>query len=341
MDPVLIKCAHVLTTLSLVATFITLVIYKAFHRLKNFFFMLGIFLILCDLPLLLSSYYLTIMDDRPCKIIGPLREFSSISVMFWNAIMMWTLFKTVRFNLDEDYLHSYKARFLLLGYGLPIIISTILIYACPYKAHYLFCWIEYEDDTYEKVLFWAVFGIPLAISVIISTQYYIRTFIYLRKFDIQQISGEFYAFALYPIVLLSCNAFSVIDRLYSTLFPDEEVPLWIVNVHVLTRQAQCLLNCLVFIFNPTVRRQMSRALRRCCKKRKAHGQDQDIDHDEQLDSNEDNEDSDRDSIPYHEQTEMSGSQKLQMRRFTESYDKCSIFFEKRTGSKGSFHSVIY
>lgn len=327
----IIKWSLICTTFSVVFIAISLFVYFLLRkRIGNFFINLGVYLLICDLPMLLSSYYIYTdtdsISDTSCNVLGVLREFSSVSCMFWNSLMMWTVYKTIRYNLDESYLVSKKFLFMLIGYGVPLTLSIIPIFFHEYKSYFIYCWIDVTPGVFsQEVLFTLAFAVPLLVSLFLSFMYYIRTFLYMRQFDIEEISGEFYALSLFPIVLMTCNTASIIDRMYDTYIDSDGVE-WLGYLHVIMRQSQAFFNCLVFLLNPKVLYEIKR---KCTRRNRAADIDSEsVDSAENLDSDEES-DSGGGNVYFREPPEGAEMQKLHKKRFNESYKKLSKMFDIR------------
>lgn len=254
------QAGYICSIVSLVTITITLfLLFLIRKRFFNFFYSLGVYLLIADLPIIVTSFHdpsnLDPSNTLYCNIIGPLRVYSNISVAVWNLLIIWTVFFTVKHNLVEEDLRIYLPRFLALGYLLPWIFAILPIFIVGYEKKFTSCWIGTSTHPWATQLinaacYWGIILLCLILVVIVS----IWTVRFLLRFEIHEISGEFYALGLYPVVFILCNAADVFDRVYISF--GAEAIVWIAYTHVVMRQLQGFFHGMVFMLNPRVRSEI-------------------------------------------------------------------------------------
>ena len=252
------RASVICSIISLVTTALVLLTYYLIRKkVANFFYNLGICLLLADIPLLVTSVLDAEALSEPvfCNIIGPLRVYSNTSIAIWNVLICWTVHSTIKDNLSEDDLQGYRRRFLLIGFVLPIVFGVLPFATEGYIETFTSCWISTKARQWEQFLMNAIcYWVPILGCLTYVAVITFRVIKFLKKFAISEVSGEFYALGLYPVVFLLCNMADIFDRVYITLGMD--LIVWIAYTHVIMRQLQCFFYGVVFLFNPRVREEI-------------------------------------------------------------------------------------
>src|SRR5438067_1846720 len=113
-------------------------------RVPSFFARLTIYLLIADIPLLISSFFgipvAATVSTMHCDLMSFTLQFSNLSTSFWNLIIIWTVYHTVRYSLMEEELDAYRKKFLVISYLIPTVIALI-----PIVVHWgtsSSCWIN-------------------------------------------------------------------------------------------------------------------------------------------------------------------------------------------------------
>lgn len=257
----------VLSLISVLVASLVFIIIKG--RVSTFFAKLSLYLVLADVPFLVTSFF-GIPVTSPtsmfhCGTASVTLQFSNLSTIFWNIIIIWTVFHTVRYSLQEEDLLSYKKKFLALSYLVPIIIAVIPLFV--HLGTKSSCWVELSSEmTPEYYIYNGFYLFSFIVGSLFILGYYIRLVVFLREFTIEEVSGEFYKLMVFPIILLIVNAPDATNRVLRIFF-DINVAPWVVTTQILLRQSQALCNSIIFLLSPRVRSGIRRYLRSRRRKR--------------------------------------------------------------------------
>ena len=254
---------------TLLSSIFMIVILSSYFFLRkrglNFFFELGVLVIIAYIPLILSSFVISNSEGTLCNIFGPLRVYSNISLVFWIGIFARTVQVTVKKNLEERDLTPWKLNYLLIGFVPGVLSAVVPFTGGGYALINDYCWINLSinEDFYDWFLMLGFYILPKIIGIIVVIAFVIDTLLYLRKFTICRTSPEFRLLVIYPIIFVLSNPVDLFVRVYSTAL-RQTVPSWLTLVYILLRQLQGFFYCLVFALSPKFRV----GTRRLCKRKK-------------------------------------------------------------------------
>mgnify|MGYP000890676384 CR=1 FL=1 len=258
----------IISSLSLVSLAAVLVLFIVVRRrVSNFFVKLGIYLMLADVPMLISAFFDVTTGTEPpiiCDLTAIFRQYSNLSTMLWNVLIVWTVYTTIVNNLVEEHMLIFKRKFLLATLIVPLLFAILPVAVGKYEGSNSSCWISTSISTRaEFILYDGTYLLSLFVSIIFIVRYYIRMIIFLKEYTIEEVSGEFYALSLFPIVLIIVNIPDVASRLY-VIISESQSARWTEFVQVGLRMSQVFINSVLFTLNPKV----WIALRRFCNRRK-------------------------------------------------------------------------
>ena len=252
------RAAVVCSIISLVNIIFVLVMFLLIRKkVFNFFYNLGIYLLLSDIPLMVTSLFdqEVLSSELYCNIVGAFRVYSNTSIAIWNILICWTVHYTIKGNLSEQSLRKYTGRFILAGFIVPIFLGVIPIFTHGYTVTFTSCWISTRLKTWDQYLINALcyWGI-IIISLLTVTVFSFRIIKFLKNYAISEVSGELYALGVYPIVFILCNAADIFDRVYLTV--ETEPIVFVAYIHIIMRQLQGFFHGMVLLLNPRVRAEV-------------------------------------------------------------------------------------
>lgn len=256
-------------TLSIIGSLFVCAVYLIFKEIRVFSFKLVVMMCIADcimsLALLVPGYY----GDTLCRVTAFLNSYGSTSSIIWNAIIAYCLYRTVFFQ--DNHLETREKRFLLVGFGIPIIISVIPFVFHMYGEAEGWCWIKMNPDNSDEYalgisLRLILFYIPLWIIIPVNLYIYARVIKHiqeeieytdeqaeLRKTLISKLSS-------YPIILCICFLPATVKRLYDLGDPDSEFVLTLIAGCFVSFQG--LFNAVIYGMTRTVRIKIMS----CCRK---------------------------------------------------------------------------
>jgi len=177
-----------------------------------------------------------------CKIEGSLRSYSLLSSVFWATSIAYVAYaKTVQNDLTVE--KSY-GKMLAINYLIPVLATIIPFLPLPlqYKWNGTYCYIVGNT---EEITDYAKFGVLLIwvwLGISVTTYYYIRVFIYLKKLEISTLVLEIKKVLIFPIILYI--AFLPVTIVDFHLFPNYYFELKI--AHVVSLHSLGILNVLAY-----------------------------------------------------------------------------------------------
>jgi len=193
-----------------------------------------------------------------CYAQGTLLQFSSLATFGWVLVISINLYMAVVFGIEKNFTefiyHGCVWGFAVLAAGVPW--STR-----AYGIAGLWCWIVWEWQVYR----WALYYIPLflviiAILVLYSLIY--AAILMSLKFQGKQGDREGQRLLIklrsYPIVFFVVYAFSIANRIYDWVSPDDSFPLYILES--LTTPLIGFVNAIVYLSDPETKTLWKRQL---------------------------------------------------------------------------------
>lgn len=222
---------------------------------------------LCNLYL---AYVLPkVLNQTVCNIQAYLVVYFSLCALIWTFFIALTLYNAVvRHKEDHNALEFY---FHVIAWLVPIAVAALPLSTDSYDRYddnNLWCWISKEKRVINHVWRGLTFYIPLWLCILANFYIYYQirkclkqeeSFITTNREVVQLL---IYRLKLYPVILLACETgtsfyrlMQLIDESYSDSFV---LPLIAVTISTLA----ALLNSIVYGMNPTVRKCLSKYIRR-------------------------------------------------------------------------------
>lgn len=225
-------------------------------RVMNFFWELEMLVIIAYLPLLATSFNLAPAHSVLCSVFGALRVYSSISILYWQAMFVRTVQTTVKKNLGEGDLQPWKMGYLSIAL-VPGIISAIMPFTGGgYVSVYNYCWIDLKNDVYtDWFVFLTFYMAPKLIGVMVVIAFTIDIIRYLKRYVVHKTSMDFRLILIYVIVCVLFNPIDISVRIYATV-AERNVPFWLGFMQISLRQLQGFFYCLVFLLSPNFRKEV-------------------------------------------------------------------------------------
>mmetsp|Transcript_20750 Transcript_20750/g.42073 ORF Transcript_20750/g.42073 Transcript_20750/m.42073 type:complete len:275 (+) Transcript_20750:3-827(+) len=204
-------------------------------------------------------------EDRcgPCMFQAYLVSIFNLASVLWTACIGHCLYRAVRHH-DMD-VQRFEIRYHIFAWGLPLILALI-----PSNGMYGYdngaCWIL-EKYAYMRFI---QFYIPLIFVIIFNAMIYSQLIASLRvvlgstenQETRERDMEAFWRMGLYPVVLVICWFFPIINRLHNFANPDGPV-YELYMLHRVFASCQGLFNCLVYGMNRTVREKLPEVF--CCR----------------------------------------------------------------------------
>ena len=195
-------------------------------KLKHFAYRLVVYLAISDL---IHSICLMLPITEPwCRMQAWLLEYSSLSSIFWSSLMAYSLYEAV-IHLNSN-IERYEKRYLVVGFFIPTLISSLPEISQAYGYSQGWCWIDDHDHDFLYRIF--CFYLILALVFCFNIFIYIRVWkkIYNEVlFNLQdeeaskQNSDLVLRLKLYPLVLLISYLPVLSKRVYETIFPGHYI----------------------------------------------------------------------------------------------------------------------
>jgi len=186
---------------------------------------------------LLRSSCGLILCIEQCIAQGALLQFSSVASFGWITIIAVDLSLVVFVNVTpkrELFYHFAVWSFALLAMGLPF--STH-----GYGIAGLWCWLAWEKG---QIWRWVIYYIPLFVCMILVSTIFFYLF-YLAKLKLVNTSTKsevqtepvqqnlannlLFKLAAYPLIFWICYIFSIINRIYDLVSPNESFALFLLE----------------------------------------------------------------------------------------------------------------
>jgi len=210
--------------------------------------------------------------DTACKIQSALSSYFTFSETLFTSVIAHALYSAV---IAHKNIEVYHKKYLLYGFGIPIVPATIPWIGDHYGFSGGWCWIK-GDDYYEIILQYALFYIPLWLVLAYITYVHAKVIkqigsdaatsnkeALLRKKLVRKLK-------LYPLVLLICQTPISIYRVFSSIQHwtgelYEDPTLVIIILGGVSLCSHGFLNSLVYGFTGAVRKKIKQFI--CRKKR--------------------------------------------------------------------------
>jgi len=116
------------SVLSLLGSFFIILTYICFRKIRNYAYKLVIYLSYADIILGIGNIlsWRTIKykeEDRLCFTQAFLINFGGLASVIWTSVIAWSIYSATVLNAKN--LREKNMRFLLFGYGIPIVMSIM------------------------------------------------------------------------------------------------------------------------------------------------------------------------------------------------------------------------
>jgi len=193
-----------------------------------------------------------------CYTQGTLLQFTEVATFGWVMAITFNLYFVVVFNkkikILEYIYHGLVWGFAALAAGVPWVSKA-------YGIAGIWCWITWEYQVYRWVLYYLpLFLVIIGIVVLYSLIY--AAIISSLKFqgkesdkEAQQLLAKLRA---YPIVFFIVYAFSITNRIYDWLSPDDSFPLYVLES--ITTPLIGFVNSIIYATDPEIKDKWKKQL---------------------------------------------------------------------------------
>jgi Slime mold cyclic AMP receptor len=244
--------------LSLAGSLFIIVLYIIL-KLKIFSFRLVFYIAIADL-IHSAGLMLPSNSDPWCFIQAVSLEYTSLSGLFWTGIMAYSIYEAV-VKLDTN-IQDKEKKFLIIGYGLPIIFTAVPETTQKYGFSGGWCWIVSDEDGYIfRILcfYWVLFSVILY-NIIVYCLVYRKlkngALENIRDKQAKEINHDLLMrLRFYPAVLILCYAAVTIKRIYDVINPGTD-NFWVTWVAGLSISLNGILNCIVYGLTKEIKEQI-------------------------------------------------------------------------------------
>jgi len=158
--------------------------------------------------------------------------------------------------------HSTHVKYLIIGFGLPIIVTGIGIYD-GWFGNYLgiACTIKTGDVSQMSIPFVYGISLPICLTFVVMSGFYLKSLVYLRSFGDPSLARKIcYETVLYPIVFLLVNLFFFVDNVVNSLEGDSI--FWLALIALILRRLQGFFDAVIYGYNSQVRSELAGYLAR-------------------------------------------------------------------------------
>jgi len=154
--------------------------------------------------------------------------------------------------------YSTHVKYLLIGFGLPIIPSAIGIYYGWFGSYWgIACTIKTGDASQSLIAYWYGFYLPTGLTFVVMTGLYLKSLVYLRSFADPSLAKKIcYETVFYPIVFLLGYGLFFVDNM---IFEGDSV-FWLALVALILRRLLGFFDAVIYGYNPQVRSELARYL---------------------------------------------------------------------------------
>jgi len=239
----------IVSTLSLCGSLFIIFTYTCIKRLRNFAFKLVVYLSISDVILtfgnmLISDQFDDATSDQVCYLQALLTNYGGLASILWTTVIAYTLYITV---VKQKSAPTYHGRFLLYGFGIPLLMTAIPMLTDQFGSAGGWCWIKADPNNKAAAgaMRFLEFYLPLWGAIGFNLYSYLQVISYIKRFaggnnlEIRFVNRLKY----YPFVLVVCWTFASINRVYTLFF--DEIP--ILNIlHIAFGGLQGFLNAMVY-----------------------------------------------------------------------------------------------
>lgn len=231
---------------SLVGAIFIITAYISLKSIRSFSFQLVFFMAISD-------FFHSICLMLPakgiyCQIQGPFMEFTSLSSILWSSCIAYSLYNAV--ILEKPIGEKLLLKYLMLSYGLPLILTIIPAVFRTYNLSGAWCWIN-SDYIITVVLRLSCFYVILWIATIFNITVYTKVILKIHK-DFKNII-EYHKhnralirkLSMYPIILVITYAPISTIRI-AQILKDFEVPFWLTCMATIGVSITGFANALVY-----------------------------------------------------------------------------------------------
>ena len=234
-------------------------------KLKMFSFRLVVYISTSDL---IHSIAL-MLPQKPnmlCIIQAMLVEYSSLSEILWTSIMAYSIYQAV-INQDPN-VEGKEKKFLLIGYGIPILFAFLPLSTYSYGYGLGWCWITHKKYDY----LWTIFSFYIFLVVVLMFNTISYVIVHrkvtadmkastLPEADLKINYDLLLRLKFYPLILLVCYTPVAVRRTYELLFPSSE-SFWLVWISGFSISITGFLNLVVYGLSKDVKQRVLSSCRR-------------------------------------------------------------------------------
>ena len=207
-----------------------------------------------------------------CQTAAFVKTHGCLSSVLWSAIIAYSLYKTV-FYPEED-LEAKERRFLLIGFGIPILTAITPFIFDMYGQAQGWCWIKIDESSDYNIalgisLRLATFYLPLWIIIPINLYIYTSVIKHIKnEIEYTDEQSDFRQALIlrlgsYPLILVICFLPATVKRIYDFADPDSNFVLSLIGGVFMALQG--LFDAIVYGLTTTVRYKILNS----CKKNNA------------------------------------------------------------------------
>jgi len=261
----LLVIALVEAILSLLGSLFIILTYVLIKRLRNFAFKLVVCLSISDVIISTGNLFTGdaldgYTNDSLCYLQSVLKNYGGLASVLWTTVIAYTLYSTV--VVQRSILNLY-GKFVLFGFGIPLLMTGIPIMTNQYGRSGNWCWIKNDPNNKfgEGAMRFFQFYLPLWVAIGYNTYSYLEVIKCLKAYSGNSMETRFIGrLKYYPLILVFCWTLPTLNRIY-TLFYDEN-PTFNV-IHTSFAGLQGFLNAIVYGCTASVRQVYSGYI--CCK----------------------------------------------------------------------------
>jgi len=270
--------SFIIIILSLIASLIVLLLHLTVKEIRShFFFRIAFHISFSDLLFSLSSLYTqnpTSLDPNLCTALGVTRELAWLASISWTTILPYTIHKSLKESLSDEELGQNKKLYFVSAYLFPIIFSIVPAVAVKklYGPSEMYCWIA-GDHKYEFLAKSLLVYLPLLVSGILTGFWCYKMRKWVKFLLRRTMSQDFIKLLYFPLIMFLCNSGVVAHGFVKEFFGGNGNLLGLL---IVMRQAQGLLNGLVYILNNQVRKAVRRKWKRKINRERSNSDGQDL-----------------------------------------------------------------